>query len=219
MTIGKRISELRKAYGYSQEYVAERLGVSRQAVSKWENNTSAPDTYNLIALAELFAVSVEYLAIGKRPEQDEAPQGAPAPTTDRKGISTQKLIGLLLLGIGLLALILGIWIEEFLIIALAIYCLVGSILCLAVRRHLGTVAAWTYVSMTFVGVSVLTTKSLFVVFYPVSYRYGVTLWHLFAIGFWIFAAVTVTKGLRLLRNRTKTEKDGQIGRIKERKKE
>ena len=61
MTIGNRISALRKEHSYSQEYVASRLGVSRQAVSKWETDQSAPDTYNLIALAELFNVSVEYL--------------------------------------------------------------------------------------------------------------------------------------------------------------
>ena len=53
-TIGQRISELRKNSSFSQEYVAEKLNVSRQAVSKWEQDLSAPDTYNLIALAELF---------------------------------------------------------------------------------------------------------------------------------------------------------------------
>ena len=58
MTIGQRIGELRKSYGYSQEYIAEKMNVSRQAVSKWEQDLSAPDTYNLIALAELLDVSV-----------------------------------------------------------------------------------------------------------------------------------------------------------------
>ena len=66
MTIGKRISELRKNFSYSQEYVAEKIGVSRQAVSKWEQDQTAPDTYNLIALAELFHVTVEYLATGRK---------------------------------------------------------------------------------------------------------------------------------------------------------
>lgn len=65
MTIGQRISDLRRKYSYSQEYVAEKLNVSRQAVSKWEQDQAAPDTYNLIALAELFHVTVEYLAGGK----------------------------------------------------------------------------------------------------------------------------------------------------------
>ena len=52
MTIGNRIAELRKAKGFTQEYVADQLGVSRQAVSKWEQDQTSPDTKNLIALAE-----------------------------------------------------------------------------------------------------------------------------------------------------------------------
>ena len=64
MTIGNRISELRKAKGYTQEYIADQLGVSRQAVSKWEQDQSSPDTGNLIALSKLLGTSVEYLATG-----------------------------------------------------------------------------------------------------------------------------------------------------------
>lgn len=64
MTLGTRISTLRVAKKYSQEYLAEKLGVSRQAVSKWENDINSPDTKNLVLLAELFGVSVEYLVTG-----------------------------------------------------------------------------------------------------------------------------------------------------------
>lgn len=65
MTIGKRISKLRTEQGFSQEYLAEQMNVSRQAVSKWEHDHSSPDTGNLIRLAALFGVTVEYLATGK----------------------------------------------------------------------------------------------------------------------------------------------------------
>ena len=51
----------RTAAGYTQEYVAEALGVSRQAVSKWENGTSEPSTSNLMALAKLYGLSVDEL--------------------------------------------------------------------------------------------------------------------------------------------------------------
>ena len=47
--------------GFTQEYVAEALGVSRQAVSKWENGTSDPSTANLMALAKLYGLSVDEL--------------------------------------------------------------------------------------------------------------------------------------------------------------
>ena len=60
-TLGKRIMALRKAAGMTQEQVAERLGVSPQAVSKWESGAADPSTSNLLALAKLFGVSAEEL--------------------------------------------------------------------------------------------------------------------------------------------------------------
>lgn len=65
MSMGNRIAEQRKQKNFSQEYIAEKLEISRQAVSKWEQDLSKPDTSNLIKLAELFNVSVEYLTVGK----------------------------------------------------------------------------------------------------------------------------------------------------------
>lgn len=56
-----RLVELRKAYGYSQEALSEKLGVSRQAISKWERGESSPDTDNLIALAEVYGLSLDEL--------------------------------------------------------------------------------------------------------------------------------------------------------------
>ena len=61
MTIGERIHAARKSKGLSQEMIAAKLGVSRQAVSKWENGTSDPNTSNLIALAKLYGISAEEL--------------------------------------------------------------------------------------------------------------------------------------------------------------
>ena len=60
-TLGDKIKEHRTRCKMTQEFVAETLGVSRQAVSKWENGTSDPSTSNLIALANLFGISAEEL--------------------------------------------------------------------------------------------------------------------------------------------------------------
>ena len=65
MTIGNRIRTLRKQLNYSQEYVAEQLDVTRQAVSKWEKDLTSPDTDNIIQLAKLLNSTVEYIASGK----------------------------------------------------------------------------------------------------------------------------------------------------------
>lgn len=61
MTLGEKLQNLRKENMLSQEKVAELVGVSRQAVSKWENDLSNPDTENLILLAEIFNISVDEL--------------------------------------------------------------------------------------------------------------------------------------------------------------
>ncbi len=60
-SLGEALKNARTARKFTQEYVADTLGVSRQAVSKWENGTSDPSTSNLIALAKLYEVSVESL--------------------------------------------------------------------------------------------------------------------------------------------------------------
>lgn len=59
--LGEALKARRTAAGYTQEYVAETLGVSRQAVSKWENGASEPSTANLMALAKLYGLSVDEL--------------------------------------------------------------------------------------------------------------------------------------------------------------
>lgn len=60
-----RLLEFRKANGYSQEELAEKIGVSRQAISKWERSESSPDTDNLIALAKLYGVTIDELLNGE----------------------------------------------------------------------------------------------------------------------------------------------------------
>lgn len=60
-TLGEVLKQHREDCNMTQEFVAEAIGVSRQAVSKWENGTSDPNTSNLIALAKLFNISAEEL--------------------------------------------------------------------------------------------------------------------------------------------------------------
>ena len=72
MDFGKNISRLRKEKNLSQEKLAELLGVSRQAVTKWENGKGNPDTENLIRLAEVFECSLDELCCQKAEEKPKA---------------------------------------------------------------------------------------------------------------------------------------------------
>lgn len=71
-TMAQRLVDRRKAAGLSQEALADKLGVSRQAVSKWERSESSPDTDNLIALAALYGVSLDELLYGSPAQPDAA---------------------------------------------------------------------------------------------------------------------------------------------------
>ena len=66
MSVGQRITELRKEQNISQLQLAKTLGISRQAVSKWENDQSLPDTENMIRLADILDSDIEYLSSGRR---------------------------------------------------------------------------------------------------------------------------------------------------------
>lgn len=61
MTLGEKLSEKRRAKGLTQDEVAEKMGVTAQAVSKWENDLSCPDITLLVPLAELYGTSVDVL--------------------------------------------------------------------------------------------------------------------------------------------------------------
>lgn len=66
VSVGERISELRKAQNMSQGQLAQAMDVSRQAVSKWENDLASPDSLKMIRLADLLDTDIEYLTTGRR---------------------------------------------------------------------------------------------------------------------------------------------------------
>lgn len=61
MTFGEKLSKMRKEYNYTQEQLADILGVSRQSVSKWESDIAYPETDKLIEIGKLFDCSMDYL--------------------------------------------------------------------------------------------------------------------------------------------------------------
>ena len=65
MSVGDRITELRKKNNMSQAALADAVGVSRQAVSKWETGLSLPDSSKLILLAQILSTDIEYLSTGR----------------------------------------------------------------------------------------------------------------------------------------------------------
>ena len=102
MNIADRIQKLRKSRGISQEELADRIGVSRQAVSKWESSQSVPDLEKIILLSDYFEITTDYLLKGI------------APTLEPERMYSAMVfavIGTVLNAIGLVSSIV-IWIEQ-----------------------------------------------------------------------------------------------------------
>ena len=97
MKLPEKLVALRKAQGLSQEAMAERLGVSRQAISRWEQGSAQPDAGNLFQLSRLFQVSADYL-LDDTLDQPSQPSVPPAADPLKK----RRLAGLLLAAAGLL---------------------------------------------------------------------------------------------------------------------
>ena len=79
-TFSEKLLELRRREGLSQEQLADQLGITRQSVSKWESGAAIPELSKLVALSELFSVSVDYL-VKDRLESPELPAPAGSPST------------------------------------------------------------------------------------------------------------------------------------------
>lgn len=105
MTIGDKLSELRKQKGFSQEHVASLLNVTRQSVSKWENSIALPETQKLIELSSLYEVSLDYL-VKDDLESIQSVSQIESKSISRLNFST--LIGLLYAGLELLFSLLPI---------------------------------------------------------------------------------------------------------------
>lgn len=78
MTVSDQIQKLRKEHHFSQETLAEMLGVSRQAISKWESGAAMPEVDKLIELSRIFQVSLNQLLLGEEPVGEDQPDAIPA---------------------------------------------------------------------------------------------------------------------------------------------
>ena len=157
MQLGETIYRLRTEHNLSQGDFADALEVSRQSVSKWENNSAVPELEKLVKMAELFGITLDELVTGETKEEPAAaaepatppsPQEMPAPEPQvKRGLTTQQIIGIVLLGFGGLCFIVftvvGIFIGgmiQALFISLSL--LLCGLICLLCKKNIGLKCAW-----------------------------------------------------------------------------
>ena len=109
MNLGETIYRLRTKQVMSQDTLAEALGVSRQSVSKWENNAAVPELEKLIKMSELFGVTLDEL-VGRDAPTPTPPAEVPVQTS-----SARRTIGIILLCFGLLTTLILSLLGGFII--------------------------------------------------------------------------------------------------------
>lgn len=132
MTLGERISKLRKAKSLSQEELASVLDISRQAVYKWESDQSVPELEKLVALSNIFNVSLDELVKGNTPMDvaNVEEVSSQVKTNDRN-----TMIGAIFLGLGALVSILLNILYGLLFISIGLVCLFA-------KKYAGLKCAW-----------------------------------------------------------------------------
>lgn len=108
MDLGQRLKQFRTEKHLSQETVAFELNVSRQAVAKWENNASKPSTANLMAICDLYGISLDELVSNKSDELS-AEQTEPNKSKGKTAIVILSVVGGILL---ILSVILTVWTKR-----------------------------------------------------------------------------------------------------------
>lgn len=148
MNLGEIIYIHRKEKGFSQDELAELLGVSRQSISKWENNNAVPELEKLVSMSEIFGISLDEMVNGEKkktnPEiQSEFSENASLSSKKSSGIEGRKIIGTILLCTGglifFILMAFGYPISGLIFASPFFMC--GAI-CMIFRKRIGLWCAW-----------------------------------------------------------------------------
>ncbi len=239
MTLGQKITNLRKARGMTQEELSEAIGVTRQTISKWELDTSTPDLDYLCKLCDLFGVTADYLI---RPEKEtvETAEAAPPPPTEQapppprpetappptsapsaKPLSGVRFAGWALFILGLVLIQVAILFILFRISSTALWILAG--ICIVIGMELFLIrwkplfiAMWTVWLFWTCSQFIIARKFIFLFSFSGSSLLPVS-WTLIFTGFWVFYTAfcigatvgVICKSVRAKREKERMELMGQ----------
>ena len=214
MTLGEKIYKLRNDKGFSQSDLAEKLSVSRQSVSKWENNSAVPELEKLIKLAEVFNITLDELVRNQQKENIGDKQKS--DYVKIPSIQTRKIVGtillctavcvclLLMVTNGISGLIAGVMLSSPIIVC--------GIICLNVSKHTVLWCSWAvYILidmflMYATGIRRGMILDTFIWTRSMNYTRLITAWVLFIV-LVVMMAITVYV---FQRNSTKTNKNQLI---------
>jgi len=169
MNLSEKIYKLRKEKGFSQDELAAMLDVSRQSISKWENNSAVPELDKLVRMSEIFGISLDELVKGEAAamEQEKNVVYPPQNNTDKR-----KIIGTILLCTSaviflLTTVLFGVW--GGLIFASPF--LICGIICFIFKKNIGLWCGWAVYFCVDLYLQIATGTSRGVVFNLQYYKY------------------------------------------------
>ncbi len=192
MTFGEKLSKLRKENNYTQEQLAQILGVSRQSVSKWESDTSYPETDKLICMARMFNCSTDYLLL----DSNEISAKQSVIYNSKQS----KIIGYILFAISVLSMVLIVVLAKsfedlYISLPIAVAGLICSIICMFVKQKSGYWCLWVMIIP-------LVSLSPYIVGFPLFS--STTIFLVIFVIFMIFVARKVFDGARVTTSKKKT---------------
>ena len=162
-------------------------------MSKWETDASIPELDKLIQLSELFDITLDELVRGEAVSREEAaqdsePQVSPPQIIIQKTISTQRVVGFILLVFGLLCCLLAFFFGGGLFVVGG-YIILCSVLCLLLRKYAGLVIGWLTLLLTVILAPYFTGIQVFAIFDPGYYQDGISISQIITIGMWLLFCV------------------------------
>ncbi len=208
MNIGEKIYNLRTQADMSQGDLAEKLNVSRQSVSKWENNNSTPDIEKLVLIAAVFGITVDELVKDTATENTEALSNETPSSSDKREINSQApanetnsntptkppkniKMAKILLGVGI-AVAIGFFIFGLGLAGLifAIPFLVCSLICYLSKKDVGFACVWALVFMADMYIRLGTGISWATIRMTSQWEYSMNYWRLLIA--WVQFAVILS---------------------------
>ena len=200
MNLGETIYKLRTEKQMSQGELAELLDVSRQSISKWENNSAVPELDKLIRLSEIFEVSLDELVKGEEKTKDVPPEVRTEVVYEKPaGFPPRKIAGTILLCMAFLVTILFFVVGGGLVgLILASPFLVCGIICFAFRKNVGLWCTWAVYVLFDIYVSFVMGISRASIYHTLQWSYEMNYARLgfawiLAISLLVMIAVTVIR--------------------------
>lgn len=147
MNLGENIYKFRTAKNMSQGDLADALDVSRQSVSKWENNSAVPELDKLMKMAQIFGITLDEMVSGEATPAAATPPPQAEPVQPPRRLSAAQILGIVLLIFGGLCFIVftvvGLFtLGIFLGLVIALPFLLCGLICLLCKKNIGLKCAW-----------------------------------------------------------------------------